>query len=420
MSDVLIIGGGISGLILAQHLREQGVSFRIFESDSALDARKGGWGLTLHWCLPALRELLPESLLDRFPETFVNKEASMRGETGSFRFFNLQTGDALFDSPATERIRVNRGRMRELLTQDLAIEWNKTLHSIESPGDSVTACFDDGSSYTGRLLVACDGARSRTRQILYPDSRMTPLPVQLLGASALYTGEEMGGAQSIDPYIFQGSHPETDVFLFFSFLDTPNNFDESSKDAYHCQIIISWADSKGITLPTSNADRIALMKQLSDNWAEPFRGLVQKLPIDSEARSIRIEDWMFRLGRTHAHPRVVLAGDSAHTMTMCKSEDWESRVPELTVFSPRRRCQQCDCGCARSREKSRHAECRVRVSVFIKTATNFAIDHSPRTCCRPPSTHTRRTFLLAWNRASWHRDKLASMPTTFLELREVR
>lgn len=101
-------------------------------------------------------------------------------------------------------------------------------------------------------------------------------------------------------------------------LDTPNNFDESSKDRYHAQIIISWADSKGIAVPKDNAERIALMKQLTDNWAEPFRSLVQKLPEDAEARSIRIEDWIFTPSHTHDHPRAVLMGDSAHTMTMCK------------------------------------------------------------------------------------------------------
>lgn len=80
----------------------------------------------------------------------------------------------------------------------------------------MTARFHDGSEYSGQLLVACDGARSRARQILYPDATMNPLPVQLLGASTLYTAEEMNGVQRIDPYIFQGSHPDTDVFLFFS------------------------------------------------------------------------------------------------------------------------------------------------------------------------------------------------------------
>jgi 2-polyprenyl-6-methoxyphenol hydroxylase-like FAD-dependent oxidoreductase len=74
-------------------------------------------------------------------------------------------------------------------------------------------------------------------------------------------------------------------------------------------------------VPKDNVDRIALMKKLTDNWAEPFRSLVQKLPNDTEARSIRIEDWIFSPSQTHNHPRAVLMGDSAHTMTMCKFDD---------------------------------------------------------------------------------------------------
>lgn len=172
---------------------------------------------------------------------------------------------------------------------------------------------------------------------------MNPLPVQILGAATLYTAEEMAGAAEIDPFIFQGSHPESNVFLFFSsmyispfyhkshihtmanllssilVLDTPNNFVESSKDKYECQIILSWADSKDIAVPSDNGERIALMKSLASDWAEPFRTLVHRLSEDTEARSIRIADWMFRPLQNRSHPRVVLMGDSAHTMTMCMS-----------------------------------------------------------------------------------------------------
>ena len=124
MSDlpILIIGAGISGLLLAQHLQRLRVRFEIFDRDSALDARSGGWGLTLHWALPALRVLLPEHLEKRLPETFVNKSAATRGDVGRFQFFNLQTGEALYSVPATERIRVNRGRLRELLTSDIEVQ----------------------------------------------------------------------------------------------------------------------------------------------------------------------------------------------------------------------------------------------------------------------------------------------------------
>ncbi|KAJ5691667.1 hypothetical protein N7488_012402 [Penicillium malachiteum] len=331
MSDppVLIIGAGISGLILAQYLQSEGVRFRIFDQDSALNARSGGWGLTLHWALPALRKLLPEHVISRFSDTFVNKDAASRGDMGRFQFFDLKSGKALYNVPAEERIRVNRGRLRELLTTGLDVQWDKTLRDIESTDEFITAHFEDGSSYNGKLLVACDGARSRIRQIIYPESEMNALPVQLLGASVFYTAEEMGGAEAIDPYIFQGSHPDTDVFLFFSFLDTPGNFNDSNKDRYHCQIIVSWADSKGIALPTSNKDRVELMKRLTDNWAEPFRSLVQKLPSNTEARSIRIEDWMFRPEKNSAHPRAIGCGDSLHTMTMFRGEGANNAIVDV-------------------------------------------------------------------------------------------
>jgi 2-polyprenyl-6-methoxyphenol hydroxylase-like FAD-dependent oxidoreductase len=50
---VLIIGAGISGLILAQQLRKSGVPFLIFERDTDFSTRGAEWGLTLHWSLPA-------------------------------------------------------------------------------------------------------------------------------------------------------------------------------------------------------------------------------------------------------------------------------------------------------------------------------------------------------------------------------
>ncbi|RAQ58697.1 FAD binding domain protein [Aspergillus flavus] len=326
---VLIIGAGISGLVLAQYLKTKGVPFQIFERDSAIDARSGGWGLTLHWALPALRQLLPEDIVAQLPETYVNKEAAARGDTGRYQFFDLKSGEALYNVPAAERIRVSRVRMRQLLTSGIEVQWNKSLKDIESSPDSVTAHFEDNSTCKGRLLLSCDGSRSLSRQILYPtDHEMQPLPVQLLGATALYTPKEMNGAQKIDPFIFQGAHPDTNVYLFFSFLDTPNNFSDST-DKYHCQLIVSWADSKGIDVPKSNAERLALMKSLTTNWADPFRSLIHQIPDETEVVSIRVADWIFSPRRQRGHPRVVLVGDSAHTMTMFRGEGANNAIVDV-------------------------------------------------------------------------------------------
>jgi len=45
---VLIIGAGISGLVLAQALRKAGISYEVFERDQDDDARLQGWAITLN------------------------------------------------------------------------------------------------------------------------------------------------------------------------------------------------------------------------------------------------------------------------------------------------------------------------------------------------------------------------------------
>jgi 2-polyprenyl-6-methoxyphenol hydroxylase-like FAD-dependent oxidoreductase len=46
---VLIVGGGIVGLTVAQGCRENGIPYTVFERDTA-ETRRHGWALTLHWC----------------------------------------------------------------------------------------------------------------------------------------------------------------------------------------------------------------------------------------------------------------------------------------------------------------------------------------------------------------------------------
>lgn len=45
---VLIVGGGLGGLALAQCLRKQGISYEIFERDADENARFQGWAIALH------------------------------------------------------------------------------------------------------------------------------------------------------------------------------------------------------------------------------------------------------------------------------------------------------------------------------------------------------------------------------------
>lgn len=124
-APVIIIGAGISGLLLAQYLRKAGVQFRIFERDTDFATRGVGWGLTLHWSLPALRTLLSDDLVRRLPETYVDRVAVEGGEVSTFPFYDLTTGElkaATPKAPESQRIRVTRERLRRLLATDIDIQ----------------------------------------------------------------------------------------------------------------------------------------------------------------------------------------------------------------------------------------------------------------------------------------------------------
>jgi 2-polyprenyl-6-methoxyphenol hydroxylase-like FAD-dependent oxidoreductase len=127
---ILIIGAGITGLLLAQSLRKRRSTspslptpkFSVFERDPTPSFRSAGWGLTIHWALNDFISLLPQYLVDRLPETFVNPDAVERGETGNFLLYDLQTGQEKYRVPPNKRIRVSRERLKGLLMDALDIQ----------------------------------------------------------------------------------------------------------------------------------------------------------------------------------------------------------------------------------------------------------------------------------------------------------
>jgi 2-polyprenyl-6-methoxyphenol hydroxylase-like FAD-dependent oxidoreductase len=121
-AHILIIGAGITGLTLAQALKKRNVRFTIFERDPNRLHRGKGWGLTVHWALDTFCSLLPDHLVHCLPETFVNSEATRKGENGNFIFFDLRSGQARWKVPPNKRIRVSRERLRGLLLEGIDVQ----------------------------------------------------------------------------------------------------------------------------------------------------------------------------------------------------------------------------------------------------------------------------------------------------------
>lgn len=332
---VIIIGAGVSGLTLAQACRKENIPYRIYERDESATSRGAGWGLTIHWALPTFKALLPDDLVLRLPECYVNRGAVEAGEKGSFTFFDLSTGEPRWQVPAAERIRVSREKLRALLLTGLDVEWSKELRNVDVIGGAVKATFSDGTSCTGSIVVGCDGANSAVRRLLHAeDYQNKQLPIRLLGATAQYSKSQIAAIRTLDPFFLQGTDPKTDAYLWFSFLETPSDGREDG--TYKCQVITSWPYREDwldrvdpTECPNTKTGQSFLMKNLSASWAEPFRSLVQNLPKDSDIRPIELADWLPRTSTTF-QGRMVLVGDAAHAMVMYRGEGANHSIVDVS------------------------------------------------------------------------------------------
>ncbi|KAF2823824.1 FAD binding domain-containing protein [Ophiobolus disseminans] len=340
---VIIIGAGISGLLLAQELRKTNTPFRVFERDKDFLTRGAGWGLTLHWSLPALRELLPTDLHAQLRDTYVDRAAVERGETSTFPFFDLSTGERKGASPKLSeeaRIRVTRERFRKLLATGIDIEWGKVFKESHDTSESVAAVFEDGSTHQGRLIVGCDGGHSRVRRaLLHQRYNNHPIPVRLLGFTLAVKAEQAGPIRALDPFFLQGTASVSNVFMYISLLEAPQTPDCNS--AYVYQVCISWNTTKppcDIPARSNSAsaqqERIAIIREVSKQWAEPFKTFVQLIPDTTNVQQLDISDFPPSAG-VDAAGRVLLVGDACHAMSMYRGEGANHAIVDVLELKER-------------------------------------------------------------------------------------
>ncbi|PNP82903.1 hypothetical protein FNYG_03781 [Fusarium nygamai] len=321
---VLIIGAGVVGLVLAHGLKKLGIPFQIYERDSHISSRGQGWAITLHWVLPFLRELLSEEAFKNVESVQVDPEADRQG-LGKFVFINLETLEPKFLIPPGDRRRVNREKLRKVLLKSVSdhVNWHKRLASIEERDDGVVAAFEDGSRAEGSLIVGVEGSNSRTRKFLAPESyRNIRLPVRFTGAALDLTPEQVKPLKDIDPLLFQGCHPETGTFFWFSMLETPvvNGTAGTDDEHYRVQVMISWPmKTPEDEVKATDAERLAYMKQRATEFNPVLRDTVQRIPEGSEVIEIVLQDWPCPPW-DNRNGRVTLAGDAAHAMTMYRGE----------------------------------------------------------------------------------------------------
>ncbi|KAL2809071.1 hypothetical protein BJX63DRAFT_406984 [Aspergillus granulosus] len=321
---VLIVGAGIVGLTLGQALKKRGIPFRVYERDPHPDSRGQGWAITLHWALQYIQTLLPQETLQRIQDAQVDPDVA-RNDNGNFLFINLATGEPKFKIPPSVRWRVNREKMRKALLVGIEdhVHWGKRVDGISFAADGRPQLVFDGDEQaeqhvSGKLVVGIEGSRSIVRRFLRPDAyRNDQLPVRFTGVAVDLTPDEAEPLRNMDPLLFQGCHPETGVFFWFSTLETPAIH---LRGLYRAQINMSWVvKTAEDEVPDTDEARLENMKKRAAGFAPFLLEAIQRTPKGTPVLEITLADWEC-LPWDNRGGKVTLAGDAAHAMVMYRGE----------------------------------------------------------------------------------------------------
>ncbi|MBO0778670.1 MAG: FAD-dependent monooxygenase [Ktedonobacteraceae bacterium] len=214
---IIVIGGGIGGLCLAQGLKAAGISVTVYERNPSTVWPEGYrihinpvGSQALHACLsPVLWEAFIASagkppaglgfLTEQLEDLLVIAEE-----------FMLRRTSRAFDA----HYPVSRIALRHLLLAGLEeiVCFEKTFERYEqTPDGKVTAFFADGTQARGDVLVAADGANSRVRQHYLPQAPRVETGVVGVGGRLLLTEQtrawlpqqltlRMNLIMALDPY----------------------------------------------------------------------------------------------------------------------------------------------------------------------------------------------------------------------------
>jgi 2-polyprenyl-6-methoxyphenol hydroxylase-like FAD-dependent oxidoreductase len=335
---VVIIGGGIGGLTLAQGLKQSGVSCAVYERDRTPSDRVQGYRVHISPTgSVALHDCLPPHLFDAFVRTCGKPAQGIHFVTEHMNVLLAITdlNRTQQSGEVAQHRSVSRITLRQVLLSGLEeeVHFGKSfVRYEEASSGGIIAHFEDGSTAEGDVLVAADGGGSRVRRQLLPQAQRIDTGVAGI-AGKVFLDEK--GADRIAPLLRNGmtlASGRGGYCLFVALQDV----DGAATDGFggnagpvadlhldNSRSYLMWAlgaRREKLGLAGRDIDRLsgeelrstALAVMAARGWDERFQTLVRLAQADTiNALAIRTSVPLAPWRTQH----ITLLGDAIHSMT---------------------------------------------------------------------------------------------------------
>ncbi|TQV96694.1 FAD binding domain-containing protein [Cordyceps javanica] len=190
---IAIIGAGIGGLVLAQLLKNDArYSVTVYERGPAEGAGNSLVGFRI-LVVPEIFQRLRDQVEPQVQELLANAVGvpKMHGNRACFMDQHCRVKYRADNQAARSAISISRWKLRTALLHGLgnSVAFNMQFCSYDQDDDQVKVTFSNGQTVACDVLVGADGAGSRVRKQLLPDSTRRDTGVTIIYFKAPLTPE---------------------------------------------------------------------------------------------------------------------------------------------------------------------------------------------------------------------------------------